>query len=466
MSPFSTTLALLALHLAPQSTFTDWTRWRGPEQNGASSATGLPTKWSATENVLWRAPLPSWSGATPIVLGERIFLLSPSAPPAKPAGEAEDAPSPEGPPTGQRGEGRGGRRGGQGGGARHPGGDDMLLLCIDAADGSVDWQVKLDSGNHLHRKGNHASPSPVTDGERVYTVTGNGTVSAHSIKGEPLWHKNLQEAFGEFGLMWGYASSPALHDGKLVVQVLHGNNTDDPSYLVAFDARSGEQLWRVERATDAPRESPDAYTTPLISTRGGVAQVVVTGGDFVTGHALATGAELWRLGGLNPQKAGNYRIVASSLLVGDLVVAATRVRPLTAFRLGADGKPVAEPIAWQWDERGAPDVPSPTTDGTHLYMVDDGGMVTCIDLATGEAKWGPERTLEGTVSASPTLADGKLFVTNEEGVTVVLRAGPKFEQLAVNELDGSYTLSTPVALGNRLYVRTAEALYCIAAAQE
>ena len=98
-------------------------------------------------------------------------------------------------------------------------------------------------------------------------------------------------------------------------------------------------------------------------------------------------------------------------------------------------------------------------------MVDDSGMVTCIDLATGEAKYGPERTIEGTVSASPTLADGKLYITNEEGRTVVLRAGPKFEQLAVNELDGTYTLSTPVAVGERLYIRTGEHLFCLAVAK-
>ncbi len=442
--------ALLALSLPIPA---DWLRWRGPEQNGASSASGLPTTWSATDNVVWKAPLPSWSGATPIIVGERIFLLSPSPSPEAPAEPATEA---------QPGEGRGRRRG-QGGG-RHPGGDDMLLLCLRAADGKEEWRAKLDSGNHLHRKGNHASPSPVSDGARVYTVTGNGTVSAHSLAGERVWSTNLQEAYGSFGLMWGYASSPVLHDGKLFVQVLHGNNTDDPSYLVAFDADKGAVLWRVERETDAPRESPDAYTTPLVLVHGERAALVVTGGDYVTGHDVATGAELWRLGGLNPQKAGNYRIVASSLAVGDLLIAPTRVRPLTAFRLGADGMPTEAPVAWRWDERGAPDVPSPTSDGKHLFMVDDGGLVTCIDVQTGAALWGPERTVEGTVSASPTLADGKLYVTNEEGITVVLRAGPKFEQLAVNALDGSYTLSTPVAHAGRLYVRTGEHLFCLAAA--
>jgi len=423
----------------------DWRSWRGPSQNGASVCEGLPTKWSAEENIVWRTPLPAWSGATPILVGERVFVVSPSAAPAAPA-----APEVS---RGQRGP------------ARHPGGQELSLLCLARGDGALLWSAPLDVGNELHMKGNHASPSPVSDGERVYTVTGNGTVSAHSLGGERLWHMNLQETYGAFGLMWGYASSPALHGGTLFVQVLHGNNTDDPSYIVAFDAASGERVWRVERPTDAPRESPDAYTTPLIVERGGALQLVVTGGDYVTGHDLGDGRELWRVGGLNPQKAPNYRIVASSLLIGDLLVAPTRVRPITAFRLGANGRPTAEPVAWRWENRGGPDVPSPTTDGERLYLVDDGGMATCIDLGTGEAIWGPERTLDGTVSASPTLADGKLYITDESGRTAVLRAGPKFELLAVNELDGSYTLSTPVAAGGRLYVRTGQALYCVGAPQ-
>ncbi|MEZ6016466.1 MAG: PQQ-binding-like beta-propeller repeat protein [Planctomycetota bacterium] len=458
-----TSLMVLSLGAPAQ----DWSNWRGPARNGASTTESAPLRWSASENIVWRVALPAWGGATPIVHGDRVFVTTPSATP-----EAADAAAPNelGEPGGRTDSGRRGGRGRGQGGGRDPGGDDMLLLCIARADGRVLWRTKLDSGNALHRKGNHASPSPVADDARVYTVTGNGTVSAHTLEGEHVWHHNLQTDYGGFGLMWGYASSPVLHDGQLIVQVLHGNNTDDPSYLVAYDAATGALRWRVERETDAPRESPDAYTTPLVRGTADGAQVIVTGGDYVTGHDPATGAELWRLGGLNPQKAPNYRIVASALCVpdpaGDWVVVPTRVRPLTAFRLGPDGQPIEAPIAWQWNERGAPDVPSPTTDGTHLFMVDDGGMVTCLDVRTGAALWGPERTLEGTVSASPTLANGMLYVTNEEGVTVVLRAGPTFERIAVNELDGSYTLSTPVAADGHLYVRTGEALYCIGAAPQ
>ncbi len=336
----------------------------------------------------------------------------------------------------------------------------MLLLCVSTLTGDVTWQRKLDSGNQLLRKGNHASPSPVTDGEHVWSLTGNGTLTAHTFAGKAVWQTNLQQRWGDFGLMWGYASSPVLHDGHVIVQVLHGMNTDEPSYLASFDAKTGQLAWRAERPTDAPRESPDAYTTPLVTERSGVLELIVSGGDYVTGHSLVDGSELWRVGGLNPQSAPNFRIVPSVVRVGDVLVAPTRVRPMLGIRLDGEGPPTNEAIAWRC-ERGGPDVPTPTTDGRLVYVLDDGGMVSCLDGETGEAVWGPERTEPGTYSASPVLADGKLYLTNEEGITVVLRAGPKFERLAVNDLDGSHTLSTPVAVGSRIYLRTGEFLYCL-----
>jgi len=448
------TIPLLALSHDTQGETQDaarnWPAWRGPSGDGTSTASGLPTEWGPEKNVLWKTALPSWSGATPVVWGERVFVMSPSAAAADDGGAEE----PE-----DRGSGR---RGGRGGG-RHPGGDELLLLCLDATSGKLLWTRELDAGNRLWRKGNNTSPSPVTDGERVWALTGNGTLAALDLDGELFWDRNLQAEFGAFGLNWGYASSPLLVDGMLVVQVLHGTNTDEPSYLIAVDGATGATLWKVERPTDAPRESPDAYTTPLLAGSGDAVQIVVSGGDYVTGHDPKTGKELWRVAGLNPRKASNYRIVASPILIDDLLVAPTRERPMLAIALGEDLAPTAEDVVWQWDRNGAPDVPSPTTDGTYLYLLDDAGLVTCVDPASGEPVWGPERTVQGTVSSSLVHADGKLYFTNEEGVTVVLRAGPRYELLAANELDGSYTISSPAVAGNRLFVRTEEFLWCIGA---
>jgi outer membrane protein assembly factor BamB len=249
-----------------------------------------------------------------------------------------------------------------------------------------------------------------------------------------------------------------LHDGKLIIQVLHGNNTDDPSYLIAFDAASGKVLWRQERPTDAPAESPDAYTTPALLTAGERPLVVVSGGDYVTAHDPDSGKEVWRVEGLNPGKEPNYRIIASPVVSGNMVYAPSRKAPLLAIDASV-GKPR---VAWTWEEqRGGPDVPTPVSDGKYFFMVNDQGIVTCVDVKTGKAVSSPKRTAEGTVSASPLLADGKLYITNESAVTTVVAADPELQALATNELDGSYTLSSLAVSGNRLFLRTSEYLYCI-----
>jgi outer membrane protein assembly factor BamB len=292
-------------------------------------------------------------------------------------------------------------------------------------------------------------------------VTGTGAVAAFTMEGREVWKRNLQRDYGPFGLNWGYASSPLFYDGKLIIQVLHGNNTDDPSYLVALDGATGKEVWRVERPTDAVRESPDAYTTPALLTYGGQTQIVISGGDYVTGHDPANGREIWRAGGLNPQKLSNYRIVASPVVVDGMIYAPSRRRPLLALRAGGTGDVTATHLAWKWDARGGPDVPTPVSDGKYFYMVDDGGLVTCLDARTGKLLWGPERTAPGTVDASPLLADGRLYILNENAVTTVLAAGPEFKVLATNELDGSYTLSSIAVSGSQLFLRTSTHLYCI-----
>ncbi|MBI1927219.1 PQQ-binding-like beta-propeller repeat protein, partial [Candidatus Poribacteria bacterium] len=285
--------------------------------------------------------------------------------------------------------------------------------------------------------------------------------TAFDMEGNKIWGRNLQQDYGEFGLNWGYASSPLLVDGKLIIQVLHGYRTDDPSYIVAFNALTGQPLWRQERTTDAVAESPDAYTTPALLTSGGVTQVVISGADYVTGHDPTTGKEIWWAAGLNPEKDGSYRIVASPLVVDGMVYVPTRRKPLLALRAGGTDDVTNSHLVWKWDGAGSPDVPTPVCDGQYFYMVDDSGRVTCLNAKTGALVWGPERTAQGVVSASPILADSKLYILNEYGVTTVVAAGPEFKLLATNELDGSYTLSSPVVSGSHLFIRTGAHLYCI-----
>jgi outer membrane protein assembly factor BamB len=454
---------VLALGGSPDAT-ENWPQWRGPEGNGVSRATGLPTAWSLEKNVVWKTPLPSWSGGTPVIWGDRIFVTSASKSAAPAAPEARAAQPPVQPLAGGQ-EGRPRRPGFGGGGGygqrRDPGGPALMLLCVAKKDGKVRWEKELDQGNRVWNKQNASSPSPVTDGKHVWVVTGTGAVTAFTMDGAEVWKKNLQKDYGNFGLNWGYASSPLLYDGKLIIEVLHGNNTDDPSYLVALEGVTGKPVWRVERPTDAVRESPDAYTTPAVLMHEGKTQVVVSGGDYVTGHDPATGKEIWRAGGLNPGKAPNYRVVASPVVAGGMIYAPSRKRPLLALRAGGSGDVTASHLAWTWDERGGPDVPTPVSDGKHFFMVEDSGMVTCLDAKTGKLIWGPERTAPGIVSASPLLADGKLYVVNESAVTTVLAAGPEFKVLSTNPLDGEYTLSSIAVSGKQLFLRTGSHLYCI-----
>jgi len=394
----------------------DWPHWRGPGADGTSPETGLPTTWSPTSNVLWKLPLPGVSGSTPVVWGDRIFL------------NVAD-------------------------------GEKLAIWAVDRKGGKVLWERSLSAGNEAKRKGNLSAPSPVTDGQTVWTLTGTGIVAAFSFDGEPLWSRDLQADYGKFGILHGYSSSPLLFGNLLIVQVLHGFSTDDPSYVLAVDPATGETRWRVTRPTDAPREAPDAYTTPALLALEGRTELVISGADYVTGHDLATGREIWRLGGLNPEKQPMYRVVASPVIAGELIVVPTRVKPLQVFRVGKEGAPEK---VWSTDD--GPDVPTPTTDGKYLYILNDRGILWCLELATGKAIWGPERIKPGSYSASPLLAEGRLYATSETGWTTVLAAGPKFEVLAENNMDEN-TLASLAAASGQLFLRTAEHLWCLEGAK-
>jgi len=396
----------------------NWPQWRGPQLNGVSAEKGLPTKWTPEENIAWKLAMPSRTGATPIIWNNHVFLNVAL----------------------QEKEG------------------DLELWAVDRGKGTVMWKKPLSGGNTMMRKQNMSSPSPVTDGTTVWVMTGTGILKAFDFKGEELWLRDIQKDYGAFGLNWGYASSPLLHQGSLYVQVLHGMKTDDPSYILKIDGKSGKTIWRVERPTNAIRESPDSYTTPALLRHGSQTEIVITGGDVVTGHDPETGKELWRMNGLNPENIPSYRIIASPLVAGGLIIAPTRVKPMLAIKPGGSGDITESHKVWSFD-RG-PDVPTPVSDGKLLYIVGDSGVVYALDVKTGEPVYGPERLKPGTYSASPVLADGKIYVTSEDGVTSVFAAGPKFELIAENAMN-EYTLSSVAVSGGQIFLRTAGHLYAI-----
>jgi outer membrane protein assembly factor BamB len=432
-----------------------WPQWRGPHLNGTAQAANLPVEWSETHNVRWKTKLPSWSGSTPIIWEGKVFVMSPdqAESPGAASAAVENRPAPGG-PRGVRGA-RGGGRGGL-----DPGGQALLLFCLDRDDGRILWRREVDRGNQTYRKQNNTSPSPVTDGTYVWSFTGNGVLTCFDLTGNEKWERRIQEDYGRFGLNWGYGSSPLLVEDRLIIPVLHGNNTDDPSYVLAIDKSTGKTLWRTERPTNAPRESPDAYVTPQLLRLPSHAEIILNGGDLVTGHDLATGKELWRADVLNPQKHGNYRIIPSCLLIEDLIIAPSRINPMVALRTGGKGDIADSHVVWK-SENG-PDVPTPISDGKHLWTVTgDRSLFSCLDVKTGEPLYDRERLPTATYSSSPVLADGKIYLMNESCETVVLEAGPEFKILAVNKLDGSNGLSSPAIVGREIFLRTSEAIYCL-----
>jgi outer membrane protein assembly factor BamB len=446
-----------------------WPHWRGPSHDGVSTETGLPVEWGAeciptaapeadpfesgpsaaatqppggfggqregrplanmtcesiqTKGVSWKLRLPAYSGSTPIIWGDMIFLNV--------ATGANDG--------------------------------EIELWAVDRNKQDVAWKRLLVNANHMERKQNMSSPSPVTDGRTVWVMTGYGVFKAFDFQGKELWARDIQADYGKFGLNWGYASSPLLRGNDLYVQVLHGMKTDDPSYVMRIDARTGKTIWRVERPSPAVHESPDSYTTPAWVEVDGRPELIITGGDVISGHDPETGREYWRADVLNPDRNRNYRIVASPTIVDGLVIAPTRNNPMTAIRPGGSGDVAGSHVVWQFAQ--GPDVPTPVSDGKLLYVVRDNGVAFALDVKTGKTVYGPERLPSGTYSASPILADGKIYVTTEEeGLTTVYRAGPKFEILSSNSLMGDcspYCLSTVAISEGQLFLRTSSYLWAI-----
>jgi outer membrane protein assembly factor BamB len=412
-------VGLVAVAAAATLSAENWPQWRGPGLNGVSTEKGLPIKWSPTENIAWKLPMPGRSGSTPIIWGEKIFLN---------VGTAD-------------------------------GTGDLELWTLDRNTGKTLWKGPIAGGNRIERKQNMSSPSPVTDGRVVWVMTGVGVLKAFDFEGKELWARDIQKDYGPFGLNWGYASSPLLHDGDLFVQVIHGMKTDDPSYLLRIEGKTGKTVWRTDRLTKAISESPDSYTTPALLRHGKSTEIVITGGDVVTGHDPASGKEVWRMDGLNPQNNPNYRIIASPLVVGDIVIAPTRERPMLAIKAGGRGDITNTHRLWSFNN--GPDVPTPVSDGTLVYTVTDRGVAYALDLQTGAVVYGPERLRPDNYSASPVLAEGKIYITSEnEGLTSVYRAGPKFELLSENPLS-DYTLSSPAISAGQIFLRTTGHLWAI-----
>ena len=424
--------AFLVLLLGAPGRAENWPQWRGPYFNGSTTETNLPTQWSKTEDVAWVASLPGQSGATPVVWEESVFVSTPDEQ----------------------------KR--------------LLLLCLDRKSGQVRWRKVVSEGDRQVGLNNAASPSPATDGKRVFSMFATGDLAAFDLAGQQLWKRNLAKDYGRFANMWIYGSSPMLYGGKLYIQVLQCNprpaeyahalddKSERESFLLCLDPQTGKNLWRHVRPTDATREAQEAYSTPVPYTGKQGAEILIAGGDYVTAHSPDTGAELWRCGGLNDRKERFWRIVPTPVVADGMIIACGPKRdPVLAIKDGGRGLVTDTHIAWKFKEFPS-DCVTPLVYRQRLFVLDgDRQMMTCLEPQTGAKKWQGNLGVREVFRASPTGADGKIYCVSENGTVVVLEAGNAFKILATIRMGEAPTRSSIAVAHGELFIRTAQNLYCV-----
>jgi outer membrane protein assembly factor BamB len=421
------------LHSPAPALAENWPQWRGPHGNGISAEVGIPLRWSKTENVAWRTPLPGPGGATPVVWDDRIFVTSSS-------------------------------------------GDDLVLLCL-GTDGQERWRKTVGTGNQIARgeEGNSASPSPATDGKHVWVFFGTGVLACYDMDGHEVWKFDVQDRYGKFDIQFGMTSTPVLHEGALYLQLLHGS-MGGGDYIVGkvvkLDAATGKDIWVRDRPTGAIAENRHSYASPVLYEEGAQKALLTHGQDHTVAFDLETGEELWRLGGLNGTTELNktpfdrtLRFVASPTVAEGVVVIPTAKKgPAVALSIAeAHGVVPPDGKAVRWVNEKTPDVSCPLIVDGLVYLCRPDGKLFVVDAQTGEELY-YERTHDHQHRASPLYVDGHVILTARDGHFTVVKAGRKFEVAAENEIGETIT-ATPVAANGTLYLRTFDALYAIRASQ-
>ncbi|MBM4000519.1 MAG: pyrrolo-quinoline quinone [Planctomycetes bacterium] len=402
----------------------NWPQWRGARHNGISDERDVPVRWSRDENVRWRLPLPGPAGSTPVTWDDRIFLTSVDASGA------------------------------------------LLLLCV-GTDGREGWRQTLDSGNRDVRgdEGNSASNSPATDGRHVWAMVATGAIGCFTVAGEPVWKFNVSERYGALNIQFGMTSTPLLDNGRLYLQLIHGDGEDTSveARVVCLNAATGEEIWSQRRVTGATNENEHAYASPILFRDAERAFLVTHGGDFTIAHRLEDGREIWRYG-LNPHTDAYHptlRLVATPAAgEGMIVIPSAKNGPVAAVTATATGEVAARGDAVRWRlDRGTPDVPSPVIRGGLVYLCRENGVLVCVDGATGEIAY-EERLYSDRYRASPLYAHGHLYLASRKGVVSVVREGRAFHRVA--EIDmGEPISASPIVSGGILYLRSFDALYAI-----
>ena len=432
------TLALASPLIAAEGS--NWPQFRGPGARGIGTGDALPDSWSATENVAWKTDIPGRGWGSPIVWGDKVFLSS-----VINSGESEQPKKglyfggnrPDAPTTIHR----------------------WVAYCFDLNSGTILWEKALHEAppeSSIHLKNSYASETPVTDGERVYFYFGNLGIFAFDLEGELQWSKSLPARKTRHG--WGTAASPVVREGRLYLV----NDNDEASWLMALDAKSGEEIWKIDREPESNWSTPYVWENELRT------ELIVPATYRVISYDL-DGKELWSFEGMSSITIGTP-YAADGLLYVSSGYVGSRHKPIYAIRPGASGDISIDEtlrsndyIVW-CDWRAAPYNPTTLVYDGLLYSLLDRGLLSVMDSKTGAFHFERER-LQDTKSgftASPWAYDGRVFCLNEDGETYVFKAGKSYELIGVNRLaEDDMGMATPAMTNNKLLIRTSARLYCI-----
>ena len=410
----SSALALLALTASALAD--NWPAWRGPTGDGVSAETNLPLTWSATENVRWKIDLPEPGNSTPIVWGERVFLTQSQK-------------------------------------------ERRTLMCVDRKDGTLRWQAgpAWSEPERTHETNPFCASSPVTDGERVIAWLGSAGLWCWNLDGQEQWHIDLGKQDHE----WGYGSSPIIEGGLCILNFGPGPR----SFLIAVEKTTGKKVWQWDVPPPATPEGPGAkegwigsWSSPVVFEIEGTRQLVLPAAGGIFAFEPQSGKELWHCHGLNPLAYGNV-LNADGVLVG--------LGGFGGYAIGvrAGGGDVTSQRIWQ-EKQNPQRIGSGVVAGGYVFVSSDPGVVHCLDPKTGKVIWQerPKVPGGGASSWSSIVVSGdRLYLVTKASDTIVLRAAPKFEQLAVNSLTDGMTNASPAISNGQIFIRTHRHLWCIGA---
>ena len=450
-------LALLTASSPPADFDEQWPNWRGPDNTGLAR-TGAPVRWSTTENVRWKAPIPGKGHSTPIIWEDRIYLTT--AIPTSPIPEAprRQLTRPPRRPRAERGEGRpdGERRRRVRREMRRRMASTLVehkfqVMCLDKNSGKTLWSktatVETPHEGYHRRYGSFASNSAVTDGRHVYAFFGSRGLYVYDLDGNLAWKKNfgvqmrMRNSFGE-------GAAPVLHGDTLILNFDH----EGQSFILALDKNTGKELWRRDR------DERSTWTTPLVTEHAGATQVIVTGDNKVRSYDITNGDLIWECGGLGTNP------VPMPVRHQDTVIVMTGHRSpnMLAIRLDRKGDLTdTDAVLWT-NQRGNAYTASPVYYEGKLYVLTDRGLISCFDAGTGKTFYHQQRLPNPyQFKASPLGSGGRLYLASEQGDVIVLKMGEEYEVVAVNSMPDHFFISSPVIVDNQLFLRSQDALYCI-----